>query len=70
LQICVALLTEKDVQIRVLCEGNVASVAACLADPLALQPIVLPSFVSMLQDDEDAICTALRLMAESKLGRR
>ena len=60
----VALLTEKDVQIRVLCEDNAASVAACLADPLALQPIVLPSFVSMLQDDEDAICTALRLMAE------
>jgi hypothetical protein len=63
-QICVALLTEKDAQIRVLCEDNVASVAACLADPLVLQPIVLPSFVSMLQDDEDAICTALRLMAE------
>jgi hypothetical protein len=63
-QTCVTLLTEKDAQIRVLCEDNVASVAECLSDPLVLQPIVLPSFIGMLQEDEDAVCTALRLMAE------
>lgn len=61
---CVALLTEKDAQIRIVCEDNVASVAEYLSDPLVLQPIVLPSFVCMLREDEDAVCTALRLMAE------
>ncbi len=66
-QTCVALLTEKDAQIRVLCEDNVASVAEYLSDPLVLQPVVLPSFTSMLQEDEDAVCTALRLMAEISL---
>jgi hypothetical protein len=63
-QMCVALLTQKDAQIRVVCEDNVASVATALADPTVLQSIVLPSFVQMLHEDEDAVCTALRLMAE------
>jgi hypothetical protein len=66
-QICVALLTEKDAQIRVVCEDNVASVAACLADPVVLQSIIMPSLLAMLQEDEDAVCTALRLMAEIAL---
>jgi len=63
-QTCLALLTEKDAQIRVVCEDSVASVADCLADPLVLQPIIMPSLARMLQEDEDAVCTALRLMAE------
>lgn len=63
-QTCLALLTEKDAQIRVVSEDSVASVADCLADPLVLQPIVMPSLARMLQEDEDAVCTALRLMAE------
>ena len=66
-EICVALLTEKDAQIRVVCEDNVASVAACLADPVVLQSIIMPSLLGMMQDDEDAVCTALRLMAEIAL---
>jgi hypothetical protein len=63
-QICVALLNEKDSQIRALCEDNVVSVAEFLADPVVLQPHVAPALFSMLHDDEEAVCTALRMLAE------